>query len=358
MALPKRLRDQLKAEGKTIDDVAREVEERTGDFGLNETINGGQSDDVNVDDLPDADEDLPEAPPRRRADAATDPADEVEAGTDTPDDEPPATTPTEDAGDTAETPGEYINPFDVGLEDEPEDPPAAAAPQQPAQTPPAAQEQPAPQPAPQQPAPQAPQQGQNFQFTKAELQALGGQQNAEMLLGIISRMTQPQSEQLRRDVMQARLDGFRQNIAASVPQYREIITSKAWKRYLKTYSPMARATVQEALLAADAQLDRRAVIGIFEDFRARHAPREQPNDPSAGKVGKSRPKPADLATPGKSATNNGGVNPGGKRYKFKESDIQRLDDQRRRKKIDAVTYHDKVAEYDQALARGEVELGA
>lgn len=348
MAMPKRYRDQLRAEGKTLEEEAKDVEEGNVSFGLNEAIANNEIPDALDDDLPSSDdyiEDAPQDPPAAETNDDPDPAPETDTKAEDQPEPAPEDTPTEDKPETQQ----YVNPFDIGLEDEPDPEPQPAP--EPAPVPAVQQQQPAPAPVPQQDQPA------QFQFTQDEIKALGGPQQAQILMGILSRFTKPQQEEVRRDLQQARLDGFRQNIAASVPQFREIVASKAWKRYLQTYSPLAGGTIQDALLAADSRLDRRAVIGIFEGFLAQHGQRQQPpKETDAG--GKSRPKPADLATPGKSATNNGGVNHRNRRYKFKESDIAKFDDQRRRKRIDAVEYHDKVTAYEQALANGEVELGA
>ena len=356
MAMPKRLRDQMRQEGTTLEDIALEVTDKTGTFGLNEQIaNGEYLDDPEVDELPSRDDFIDGDDTQTGGDDTQTGGGDTQTGGDGTDtlaggagDD---TLPAGDAPDTRPAPETvYVNPFDVDFEDDP-----APTPQvQPAPTP---QVQPAPQPRAQQahtPAPN-PQAGNRFQFTEAEIAALGGTAQAEIMQGILSRFVQPEQEQMRADLRNSQLTLFRQGIASAVPQYREIISSRSWQRYLESYSPLAGSTVKDALLSADARLDQRAVLGIFEDFRAKHAPKSDVVENKRG--GTSRPKPADLATPGKSATSNGGVKPG-KRFKYKESDIKKFDDQRRRKKIDAVQYQDRVADYEKALIEGNVELGA
>lgn len=356
MAMPKRLRDQMRKEGTTLEDIALEVTDKTGTFGLNEQIaNGEHLDDPEVEELPSRDDFIEGDDALTGQDTLHAGGDDTQTGGDgtdtlvggTGDD----TVPAGDAPDARPAPETaYINPFDVDFEDDPADP--APTPQtQPDMR------QPTPHPRVQQvqmPAPN-PQAGQRFQFTEAEITALGGTAQAEIMQGILSRFVQPEQEQMRADLRNSQLTLFRQGIASAVPQYRDIITSRSWKKYLDSYSPLAGSTVKDALLSADARLDQRAVLGIFEDFRAKHAPKSDVVENKRG--GTPRPKPADLATPGKSATSNGGVKPG-KRFKYKESDIKKFDDERRRKKIDAVQYQDRVADYEKALIEGNVELGA
>lgn len=356
MALPKRLRDQMRQEGTTLEDIAVEVNEKTGKFGLNEEIaNGDYLDVPDADELPSSDDYADDLADQQRPAATTRPTDgdDTQTGGDGTDTVTGGTgDDTADAGDAPDArpvdATAYINPFDVDFED---DEPAPVA-QQPApeterQTRPAA---PAPAPVAQQPA------ATNFQFTEDEIRALGGSAQAQIMQGILARFVQPEQEQMRADLRNSQLTLFRQGVVAQVPQYREIISSRSWKKYLESYSPLAGSTVKDALLSADARLDQRAVLGIFEDFRAKHAPKDAQAE-NKRDAKNNRPKPADLATPGKSATSNGGVKPG-KRFKYKESDISKFDDQRRRKKIDAITYQDRVADYEKALAEGNVELGA
>lgn len=350
MALPKRIRDQLREEGRTLEDEVNDIENGTGSFGLNEAI---QNNEIPVT----IDEDGEEVDDEQDVQASADPAaDPAPAPTSDEDDPAPAPVdvqtpaPTDQASDTPPSGSEtYINPFDIDLEDDPEPGPQP----QPQPQPEPRQEQPAPQ---SRPVPQPTSQQGEFQFTPEEVRALGGPQQAAVMQTILSRFVSQQTEDVRQGALAAQVEAFRNGIASTVPQYREIITSRAWKKYLQTYSPLAGKTIQEALLEADGRFDRRAVLGIFESFRQQYAPKGQTAAPKVD--ASTRPKPADLATPSRSATNNSGVTSRNRKYKFKESDVEKFDHQRRTKKIDSVTYHDKVAAYNEALKEGKVELGA
>lgn len=191
---------------------------------------------------------------------------------------------------------------------------------------------------------------------------LGGERQAQVFLHMVQRLAidpvsrvQQTVEQQQATVHGERVRNFRANIAASVPRYREVITSHAWQRYLKEYSPYTGTSIEEALIMADSRFDERAVLGIFQGFVSRYDNTKTPAEPE--KRATNRPKPAELAVPGKSAVSNS-TERQGKRYKFKESYVKKLDDDRRRKKISSDEYQVKVAEYEKALRQGKVKLGA
>lgn len=366
MAMPARIRAAMKAEGQTLDDLTKEVTDKTGNFDVASAPADNLDDDMFI-----GDDDYDAPAPATSGPTDAQPAAE---GTDPPTaDDPATTTPTGRATDTPAEPAEpaepaapapatneYVNPFDIGLPPEepvtPQQPPAvtpqpvAAVPQPPA---------PAPTPAPAL-AP-APQNGMSIdvQLTEAEIQRLGGAENAKVLLGILSRFAQPlQSsiDQTQENNRATQRQWFRSGIASRVPQYREVVSSRAWQGYLNEYSPLSGSSVRDALMAADSRMDERAVLGIFKNFTDRFAaPAAQP---TVATKSDGKPKPADLVTPDRSAISNGENQTGRNRYKYKESDIQALDDKRRRKKITSEQYADEVAKYEKALASGQVEIGA
>lgn len=374
MALPARMRKAMEAEGKTLEDVATEIQTGRvavdlvpGDDDDDDTVvqsGDGSGDDAGDgtgltpnDDDGDIDPDMalddtaparPAAPETRQTPAPV----QTPVAPAQPSDTPPV------------APEAHINPFDVGLE--PEQPVI----QQPVQQP--VVQQPVQQPVAQQPVEQptpntprvTPGAVPDYKqvLTSAEIAMLGGDAQAQVFVRMMHRMAldpmsrlQTTMEQQGTTVQQERVRTFRAGIAASVPRYNQIVESRSWQNYLKEYSPFAGASIRDALLAADARFDQQAVLGIFKGFTNRYKA-EPPTDANAEQGKPARPKPADLATPSKSAVSNP-TNPG-KRYKFKESYAANLDDLRRRKKIGAVEYQDRMAEFEKALSQGKVKLGA
>ena len=374
MALPARIRRAMEAEGQTLEGVATEIQTGRVAIDLVPGDDGDDDDDTVVLPAGDADGDTVEgvvvAPNDDDGDidpdlTLDDDAPALPGAPDARQTPAPVQTPVA-PGQSSDTPPvvpvAHINPFDVGLEPIVEQPvvqPTGQAPaaQQPVQIPVVGQTA----PVGQRPTPGAVPDYKQV-LSAAEIAMLGGDAQAQVFVRMMHRMAldpmsrlQSSIEQQGTTVQQERVRAFRAGVAASVSQYPQIVESRSWQNYLKEYSPFAGTSVRDALLAADARFDQQAVLGIFKGFTDRYKTAPQP-EVNAEKGKPARPKPADLATPSKSAVSNPAAP--GKRFKFKESYASNLDDLRRRKKITSVEYQDKLAEYEKALVQGKVKLGA
>lgn len=322
-----------------MEEIAKEIEGE-GDF--SDVLNIGQSTETEDDGVNEADEsnDESDGDEVNEADESNDDGDEVNEADESSDDEAKKPDPKTKKS---------TNKFDQDLDDDPEPAPAPIAKAD-------------PEPAPVAKAGPTPKQGQQVDhaslvsqafatLTAIEVEALGGEVAARASLSASLRLITPllqKTNQIEESAHTSRVEQFRGGISVAVPEYNEIITSKSWRAYLGEYNAFSGGTVRDALLAADARFDKQAVVGIFENFRARFSP--PTNNPAP-----TRSKP--VALPTRSAAAPAATGESNKKYTFNESYVDTLDAQRRRREITSETYQTKVAAYEKALNEGKVRMG-
>ena len=334
MAIPRSIREQMAKEGHTVEDIANEIDGQ-GDFGLNAIINGNSESAQEPAPIQQAQEPAPVQQAQEPAPVQQTPA---------PVQQTPAPTTVDHVS---------VNPFDIDF-DEPSPAPVQQAPAPVQQAPAPVQQAPAPvqqAPAPVQQVPAKRVKLASVELTPEEIAMFGGAEQANTFKAIIDRYraadaesVQSVSDQLAADQLENNRRAFRSGIASSVPDHDAIIHSKRWQHYLNEYSPMAGGTISSALLAADARFDRKAVIGIFEDFRAKFGGKTSTN------------KAESLAVPGRMAAAPVGQQPS-RRYAFNESYAQELVEKRRTRQITSSQFHESMEKYEEALGKGLVQLG-
>ena len=335
MAIPRSIREQMAKEGHTVEDIANEIDGQ-GDFGLNAAINGNS-------------ESVQEPAPVQQVQEPA-PVQQVQEPAPVQQVQEPASAqePRAVALDPVS-----VNPFDIDFDD-PSPAPIQQAPAPVQQAPAPVQQAPAPvqqAPAPVQQAPAKRVKLAPVELTPEEIAMFGGAEQANTFKAIIDRYraadaesVQSVSDQLAADQLNNNRRAFRSGIASSVPDHDAIIHSKRWQHYLNEYSPMAGGTIGSALLAADARFDRKAVIGIFEDFRAKFGGKAPTN------------KAENLAVPGRMAAAPVGQQPS-RRFAFNESYAQELVEKRRTRQITSSQFHESMEKYEEALTKGLVQLG-
>ena len=315
MAIPRSIREQMAKEGHTVEDIANEIDGQ-GDFGLNAAINGNSESAQEPAPVQQTQEPAP-------IQQVQEPAPVQQAQGPAPIQQTPAPTTLDHAS---------INPFDIDFDELPPAPVQQA-------------------PAPVQQAPAKLVKLAPVELTPEEITMFGGAEQANTFKAIIDRYraadaesVQNVSDQLAADQLENNRRAFRSGIASSVPDHDAIIHSKRWQHYLNEYSPMAGGTISSALLAADARFDRKAVVGIFEDFRAKFGGKTSTN------------KAESLAVPGRMAAAPVGQQPS-RRYAFNESYAQELVEKRRTRQITSSQFHESMEKYEEALGKGLVQLG-
>ena len=337
MGLPKRIRDGMAQDGQTTETIAAEVLNGDGDFGLNDLING----QAPVEQPPQEPAPQPATPPV--AQPATPPVAQ------------PAPVPVEPAPASSEAPqpapsATVVNPFDVGFEED--EPAPVAQPAAPVTQPAAPVAQPAA-PVAQPAAPVAPAtiELKPVELTPEEIAMFGGEQQARTFMAILDRVRRADAENVqaldkrtREESRAAAVRAFRSDIAASVPEYDQIVSSKSWQKFVHSKNPLASGTIGNSLLEADARMDRESVLAIFGEFRKMYGGRSASEKAQA------------LAVPGRMAAAPLTSQPA-PRYKFPESYGETLVEQRRTRQITSAEFHSQMQQYEDAKKQGLVELG-
>jgi hypothetical protein len=86
-------------------------------------------------------------------------------------------------------------------------------------------------------------------------------------------------ERVNSSTHEARKEAFFMSLEASIPEWREINDSPIFHTWLRDEDPITGVTRQSALSGAEASLDARRVIKIFNTFQQAHS-RPEPTAPS------------------------------------------------------------------------------
>lgn len=119
--------------------------------------------------------------------------------------------------------------------------------------------------------------------TRQETQAID--KRLQAIEELIRKFT-PQVERVGRveqQVAQTREDRFWSELTAAVPDWETVNQNPAWIAWLGEYDPVAGATRQDSLNAAQAALDHRRAAGLFKLFKATQ-PVPQPTRPNPAKA--------------------------------------------------------------------------